>query len=275
MKKRYTVFGHSGFVGGELVKHLSGSGVQDIFLPARNTFPDPGENLGHVIYCIGLTADFRKYPLETVEAHVTKLMGILRPLNFESFVYLSSTRVYQKIGVDPVVETCDIVTNPEDFSDLYNISKIMGESVCLSYKNPKIKIARLSNVIGADFFSDNFLTQILKEAVEKKSVTLKSHPDSAKDYVSIEDVVRILPELHAGKHPIYNVAGGENVSTGTLLAELRKSLSFETKGGVELPKFHFPCIDISRLRNEFGFQPASILQKLNQIVKSYPHENNH
>jgi len=34
---------------------------------------------GHVIYCIGLTADFRQKPFETIEAHVSKLAEVAQP----------------------------------------------------------------------------------------------------------------------------------------------------------------------------------------------------
>src|SRR5688572_26915815 len=87
-----TVLGASGFIGSRLVSHraATGAGFQAVVrMEALSTRP-----LVPVIYCIGLTADFRSRPLNTVEAHVCKLLEVLRKCEFESLLYLSSTRLY-------------------------------------------------------------------------------------------------------------------------------------------------------------------------------------
>ncbi|HXP50012.1 MAG TPA: hypothetical protein VN922_08665, partial [Bacteroidia bacterium] len=90
---KYTILGSNGFIGSSLHKYLS-ERSEDCFCPPRNYIFDEKENLGHVIYCIGLTADFRDNPIETVNAHVSKLIKVLENTKYESFLYLSSTRVY-------------------------------------------------------------------------------------------------------------------------------------------------------------------------------------
>ena len=47
-----------------------------------------------MIYAIGVTADFRTRPFETMEAHVSVLCEILRDARLDSLTYLSSTRLY-------------------------------------------------------------------------------------------------------------------------------------------------------------------------------------
>ncbi len=59
-----------------------------------------GADLGHAFYCIGLTADFRSRPFETIEAHCGLLKEVLSGSRFSSFVYLSSTRVYARGKLD-------------------------------------------------------------------------------------------------------------------------------------------------------------------------------
>ena len=67
-----TVLGAGGFIGGALVARLIAEGrpvdpVTRDDLPALLSARRPA---GDVIYCIGLTADFRTRPLDTAEAHV-------------------------------------------------------------------------------------------------------------------------------------------------------------------------------------------------------------
>src|SRR3954470_22708673 len=88
-----TILGGSGFIGSALVERLAKIGLS-CQAPDRGQ-KLTGKKLGDVIYCVGLTADFRSRPLETVDAHVCHLLHVLRDGDFESLVYLSSTRVYR------------------------------------------------------------------------------------------------------------------------------------------------------------------------------------
>jgi len=74
-----------------------------VICPTRDESLD-GRDLGHIIYCIGITADFRRRPHDTITAHVTKLQEVLTRTSFESLVYLSSTRVYSRCVTDHSVQ---------------------------------------------------------------------------------------------------------------------------------------------------------------------------
>src|SRR5262245_16564069 len=103
-----TVLGATGFIGSHLAAELRRRGHSP-FTPGRSADLS-GADLGIVFYCIGLTADFRSRPLETVMAHVCKLREVLQNCCFELLVYLSSTRVYGKSSV--AVEDEPLVVNP-------------------------------------------------------------------------------------------------------------------------------------------------------------------
>jgi nucleoside-diphosphate-sugar epimerase len=153
----------------------------------------PKKDLGHIIYCIGVTADFRTRPFDTVDAHVCKLLDILKNHDFESLTYLSSTRIYQSSS-EPCCEENTIQVNPLDFNDLYNISKIMGEAVCFA-SGTKVRVVRLSNVYGGDYNSDNFLSSITRDAILKRKIILNTSLESEKDYISIHDVTDLLLKI--------------------------------------------------------------------------------
>ncbi len=259
---KFTILGAGGFIGGHLLAHLRQAG-HDCFAPARGDAALFSAELGHVIYCIGLTADFRSRPFDTVRAHVCLLADVLEKARFDSLLYLSSTRLYA--GAAHGNEETPLMVG-----DIYNLSKLTGEALCFASGRELVRVARLSNVFGNDFYSDNFLPAIIRAAVTERRVALGTPLDVAKDYVLIDDVVTILPRIALeGKHRIYNVARGRNTSNRELLAKLA-----ETTGcGVDAPTasnaLAFPLISIERLVEEFAYAPMDVMDCLAELVESY------
>jgi nucleoside-diphosphate-sugar epimerase len=263
---RFTVLGASGFIGRSLASHLRDEG-HEVFAPARNDEGRFRGFLGHVIYCIGLTADFRNRPFDTVRAHVSVLSDVLEQADFTSLLYLSSTRVYSKAS--ETSETAALPVATFEPSDLYNSSKLMGESLCLNSGRNGMRIARLSNVVGFDPGSDNFLPALIREALAG-TIALRSALNSSKDYVALEDVLAILPRIAVeGLEPIYNVASGQNIRNGDLTKQLKALTGCSVQVAEHAPVQRFPPIRIERLRQEFHFSPSSPLERLPDLVAAY------
>jgi nucleoside-diphosphate-sugar epimerase len=259
----FTILGASGTIGRRLVSRLAAAG-HEVYAPTRG---DPGIHarpLGHAIYAIGMTADFRTRPLETVEAHVCVLRELIARAEFESLTYLSSTRVYGGLPADSRVdEDSALLVNPNAASDLYDLSKLMGESLCLHAGRGTIRAVRLSNVIGADDpDSQNFLPSLIREA-RTGTVTLRTAPDSAKDYVHIEDVLALLPEIATeGRHRLYNLASGRKISHREWTYWLAAKTGCRIEVMPNAPRVEFPAIDIGRVRQEFRFAPRDVLKSV-------------
>jgi nucleoside-diphosphate-sugar epimerase len=256
----WTVLGASGVIGRRLVGRLRTAG-EDVHTPARN---DPGvytRPLGHVIYAIGLTADFRQRPYDTVQAHVGLLAEMLRRADFDSLLYLSSTRVYARAALGR--EDAPLPVLAQDPSDLYNLSKLMGESLCLHGGRHGVRVARLSNVVGGDDAdSDNFVPSLVR-AARSGRIVLQTAPDSAKDYIHIDDVVELLPRIAvAGRERIYNVASGVQLRHADWTQQLATLTGCTVDVAPGAPVQHFVPIDISRIRAEFGFAPRPALAVL-------------
>jgi nucleoside-diphosphate-sugar epimerase len=261
-----TLLGASGFIGQRLHKRLEELNLER-YAPARGEDLS-GKQLGDVIYCIGLTADFRSRPFDTVEAHVSKLLDVLRNSNFDSLLYLSSTRLY---GADEnsTNEESTLRVAPLNPGDLYNISKAMGESLALN-SGHRTRVARLSNVYGADFTSDNFLSTIIRQAITSGKIVLQTSAASAKDYVSANDVIDGLIDIATrGRQQIYNLASGVNVSNGELAESLRRLTSCEVEFAPAAQTVCFPKIDIERMQSEFNFTPSLLLGDLPHLVELY------
>ena len=132
------------------------------------------------------------------------------------------------------------------------------------------RVARVSNVYGPDFYSDNFLPSIVRQAVSGEKLVLHTAAESAKDYISVDDVVNALIQIATrGREQIYNVATGVNVSHRELADGLRALTDCEIEFVANAPVASFPPIDIERMRSEFGFAPRSVLDDLPQLVESY------
>jgi nucleoside-diphosphate-sugar epimerase len=261
-----TVLGGSGFIGRKLCQRLAASGIE-YCAPARDE-PLSGLNLGEVIYCIGLTADFRTRRLETVEAHVCKLLSVVRDCRFDSLLYLSSTRLYgHRDGL--AREEDELSLSPLEADHLYNISKAMGESLVLN-SGRRSRVARISNVYGEDFESENFLSTVIRDAVLRGTITLNSAPDSERDYVGVSHVVDALIEIAtAGRHLVYNVASGTNVSNRTLLERIAAITKCSVTFSSDAPAVKFPTISVERMHEEFDFHPGNVLGELDQLISSY------
>ena len=264
---KFTILGASGFIGSHLRNALETQGHQ-CFCPGRE---DPAifeNDLGHVLFCVGLTADFRARPFDTVEAHVCLLSKVLRRCRFESFLYLSSTRVY--LGAESGREDEALRLAPEQKESLFNASKLAGEALCLSCSRHGVKVARISNVVGDDFRSDNFLYAIIKEAVNTGRVRLQTALNSEKDYVDIRDVVALLPLISCGgTRAIYNVASGANTSHSQLITAVvgASGCQYEVTNGAAT--IRFPVIDTTRIAADFDFSARPILARIPDLVRVY------
>jgi nucleoside-diphosphate-sugar epimerase len=257
-----TVLGASGFIGSHLTAELERRGL-DVETPARDA-DLTGEDLGTVFYCVGLTGDAPGRPFDTVEAHVVKLSEVLRHCRFDRIVYLSSTRLY--LGASTATEDETLRIDPLDPGRVFNLSKAIGESLVLQAEGAG-RVARLSNVYGPDWESENFLTEIITAACRDGALIIRDGPESAKDYVHVQDAVEALIRIGLeGTRDVYNVASGRNVSHRELAAGLEDATGCTVEFGAEPRTFAFPPIDTGRLRDEFPFSPRSLLDNLPELV---------
>ncbi|MFQ5589141.1 MAG: NAD-dependent epimerase/dehydratase family protein [Nitrospiria bacterium] len=264
---KFTVLGATGFIGSHLSEFLMKAG-EECLTPYRDDPAIYGQNLGHVLYCIGLTADFRERPFDTIRAHVVHLMHVLENCTFDSFLYLSSTRLYLK--GNQAEETVDIRVNANDPEDLYNLSKLMGESVCFASDHPNVRVARLSNVFGKKEGGADFLSSVIHDAVERGKVVLTTSMASEKDYVSVEDVVALLPKIAvSGRERLYNVASGENISNRILLREIQRHTGCAVTMADHTQVSRFPEIAITRIKSEFGFLAKGLIPAIGGLIPQY------
>ena len=269
MTERFTLFGASGFIGSALTAHLRAMGHQ-VATPARGTETAAVAkgDLGHVIYAIGLTAGFRQRPLDTVRAHVSLLTELIGNAHFQSWLYLSSTRVYARLPTDALASEDMALPATPNADELYNLSKMLGEAICLARSDPATRVARLSNVYGAGQGEQTFLASVMTELSDKGKVTIGEGANSSKDYIAIEDVCALLASIAlSGRSRLYNVASG-TVTTHQMIADnLTRTLEGEVCFAPNGQTRRFPRIDTTRIAEEFGFAPRVFATDLTALAR--------
>jgi nucleoside-diphosphate-sugar epimerase len=264
-----TVVGAGGFIGRALAGHLRAVGrpVQAVTRGNLAGFLAAQPAAGDLIYCIGLTADFRTRPLETAEAHVGLVSRLLATARFRSFLYLSSTRVYARC--DAGREDAVLAVQPNAPGDLYNLTKLAGEALCLSDSRSTVRVVRLSNVYGAGMNRESFLGQLLVQGTETGAITLRQSLQSAKDYIALAEVLPALIAISKrGAARLYNIASGVNTTHDAIARVLADKLGWQITVQEGAAATRFPRIDTSRLALEFAAPRNTVLDDLPQLARS-------
>ena len=264
---KFTILGGTGFVGKRFAQHLSSKGYEVVIAPRDVTLLE-GQHLGHCVYILGLTGgDAAKRPHDAIEAHVTLLSWVLQNCDFESFVYASSTRVYSGLSVDDLASENKAISLIPNAVNLFDVSKLLGESLCQRMENPKVRIARLSNVYGAEQSKSTFLGAVVDEVKQTSAVTIHDSPESVKDYIAIDDVCEVLEHIILrGNERLYNIASGMNVECKSIAQWIEQAGYDVSFSGQNLPR-RFAQIDVALLKNEFEFVPRSLQDDIRGLLE--------
>jgi nucleoside-diphosphate-sugar epimerase len=163
-----------------------------------------------------------------------------------------------------------IPVSPADPFDLFNTSKLTGELLTLNCGKSNVKVARISNVYGNDFASENFVTSIIKDALNNGKIVLRTTPDSAKDYISIDDVVRGLYLISTkGNQGVYNLASGLNVKNESILNIIKEETGCVIEYSPISEQIIFPEISVEKIKRDLNFSISSTLtDNLKGIIKN-------
>ncbi|MEM6762983.1 MAG: NAD(P)-dependent oxidoreductase [Pseudomonadota bacterium] len=263
-----TVLGAGGFVGRAVADVLRRRGLT-VRTPTRAEV-EAGRifeiDLGHVVYAIGLTGNFRTRPLDTMEAHVSLLGNVLHRADWESFLVLSSTRVYGAARAGYAAREEDAVSLTPSADSLYDLSKLCGEALALAHPKASARVVRLSNVFGDGMNPSTFLAAVVHEARQKGKVLIGEAPGSSKDYVPLADAAEQIADVALrGSARLYNVASGVAVSHAQIADVLRRAgakVDFAADG----PERRLAEIDVSRYRQEFEGKPIDVHDALARFI---------
>jgi nucleoside-diphosphate-sugar epimerase len=227
------------------------------------TWPVRGQRLGHVFYCAGLTGDYLARAADTVEAHVSLLARVLQSEQWDSLVYLSSTRLYDGLPAGHLASEADLLpVAPQVPRHLFDLTKLAGESLCHALGHGRARVARLASVYDSPADPNGFLPALLRQVAQTPRggvLTVDSNAQSERDYVHLPDVLRALVDIaQRGKQTVYNVASGENVSNARLADWVAQGTGRQLQFRAGLSGKGSAVVDIRRLREDFGWQPSAL-----------------
>jgi len=269
MSERFTVFGADGFIGGRLAEELERTNCS-VFRPPRDwNAESQDDDLGHVIYCIGVTgSDFHREQFNVVEGHVSLMAKALEHCSFSSFTYLSTTRTFARSQFGELGRR-DFLVDPLDPSDFYNLSKLLGEALVLNCGKPRARVVRLSYVVDFAPDSTDEVSRLIR-AAQQGSVVFNSHPETMKNYVLIRDVISVLPNIAvSGQQRVYEIGGGVNVSMHQIGDVLMRVMGCEVSYERGAGKRSMGVVDIRALQQEFDFSPTPLLDYLDEVAKKH------
>ena len=264
---KFTVFGHDGFFGKNLIAYLEKK--NKVFKPKKGKYIFK-KNLENVIYCLG-THEAHKNPEKALEGNLNILSKVLLNNKFKSFTYLSSIRVYSSNV--KTSENNPIIINHDEKDVYFKILKLAAENLCLQKDNPKIRVIRLSNIFG-NYFSRQkyFLPTILRNSFLKRKIEITIDKKTKKNYLHANDSIGvILKIIKNGKGRLYNVASNKRITVGEILKlfkKKKKNLRVNFKRNA--PNKSEKIINIDKIKKEFKFSPKIKFQKeIINIINDY------
>ncbi len=261
--KKYIIYGANGFMGSNIASYLRKKKLK-VITPNKKQILN---TKGVVIYCVG-SDDWFGNPLKNYESNFVHLYNVIKShTKFESFVFLSSTRVYLDSKKKLISEDDDLILNTTSRYK-FNSQKIICENFLLS-QNKNIKIIRLSNVYGKQNEQKTFLPSLIKDAVKKNKINIQLNINSSKDYIYLDDALRGIYLLAKNKkaHGIFNLAYGKNFKVKDIIKIIKKetkcNIKFSNKRNLE----QFPKINLNKIKKIINFKvKKNLIQMIPELI---------
>lgn len=244
---------------------------------------------------------YRKYPIETMDANIWGLRGLLdfyKDKKIRGFLFFSSSEIYG----NPVKE--EIPTAEEYNGDVsctgpracYDESKRFGETMCLLFAKQyymPIGVVRPFNNYGPGMkLSDKRVpADFAKNIVEGTDITILSSGSPSRTFCYIADAaVGYLKILLHGTYDYFNIGIEKPEITMTELADIylksgKRVLQYDgkIKYATSEDKEYLTnnpqrrCPDISKAQKVLGYQPTIYVEegvvRFLQFIKESPEEN--
>ena len=187
-------------------------------------------------YCIHLASYneyfLENYPKKALEVNTLGTRNLLEALNIKklkNFIYFSTFHVY---GLNSGMIDENTAPNPKnDYASTHLFAEYIVKQFGFTH-GLKYTILRLTNSYGVPFFKDTdkwylILNNLVKDAIDDKTIKLKSNGEIHKDFVSMVDVARIVNTLLTknASNEIFNLSSGQAYS----LLELAKLIQEQYK----------------------------------------------
>jgi nucleoside-diphosphate-sugar epimerase len=210
---KIAITGSRGFVGRRLVSALERHKTRFVLLEIDVRLSDAwNEDFNVLIHLAAATpVDFASDPGAAFRTNVGGVINALEACRQRNaaFVFPSTCGVYRPVGAGPVSEA-----SPVEAKTAYASSKLMGEMICESYAvhyEIPCHVLRFFNIYGGGQEEPFVIPHLLRSSLEGITATVR-HPDSARDFIHVDDVVDSLLKASASKESgfrVLNIGSGE------------------------------------------------------------------
>lgn len=234
-------------------------------------------DVDYIIHCAGPTRSkfMVECPVDTIDATyggTKNLLEYFRRHGQKGFLYVSSVEVYgdnfdkDKVFSENTLGSVDSLSVRSSYPE----SKRLAETLCMAYVSQyglPIKIARLTQIIGAGKGDNRLMAYLSSCAKNKSQIVLKSDGKATKAYCPIMDCVSALVcILVNGENTAYNVSNYDMIFSVRELAEyiskkyIGKEVVIENAVSAIYPPSSYLVIDSSKLRG-LGWNPVISLDE--------------
>jgi UDP-glucose 4-epimerase len=220
------------------------------------------------------------HPAETIRVNVEGTLNVMRAAQMceklLGIFFASSAAVYD------TTSAFHKETDPTAPTDIYGLSKVLGERVVRHYAGESglsYVLGRFFNVYGPDETNPHVIPAVLRQVIEGGKVRM-GRTDTFRDFIYVDDLVQALLKIGAllssGKQvaEVYNLGSGQESSIASVVEILGKTagvnLNITTEERHVRPsdRQHLRA-DIAKARRELGWSPAfSMARGLDEIVKA-------
>lgn len=176
--------------------------------------------------------------LETNVIGTLNALELARKLDVASFVYASSVAVYGEPIRLPIDES-----HPTDPSNLYGLSKLMGEQLAMRYMEDygmSVTSLRYFNVYGPRMRSGPYsgvIHRFITALLRGEAVRVFGDGNQTRDFVYVEDVAEAnVRALLSRRRGVFNIGTGVETSVNELLAIICELLGVEARVIHEPPR---------------------------------------
>ena len=209
----------------------------------------------------GQPGKFMEDPIKTLKINTVATLELFQHLKKNgSFLFLSTSEVYNGLTKPPFNESQIGSTNTNHPRASYIEGKRTGETICNEYRKLGIdaKSARVSLVYGPGTKPKDarVLNNFIEKALIKGEIALLDRGEAKRTYCYISDAAEIFWKiLFFGKEPLYNVGGVSRIT----IAELAQLIAKQTGVSVKFPKISKGLksapddvyLDLTKIKNEF------------------------
>ena len=305
--KKYLVTGGAGFIGSHLVDKLIEQGNDVVVIDNLSTGKKENLNFKADFYNVDIQSPeiseiFKKVRPEVVfhyAAQIDVRKSVENPVESAKTNILGSLNILEncrKFGVKKVIFAstggaiygdAEIVPTPESYLaqpvSPYGIEKLTVEHYLNFYKREyglDYLILRFANVYGPRQNSKGeagVVAIFCDKILAGEQVIINGDGKQTRDFVFVGDIIRAnILGIEKNKSGIFNIGTGIETDINAIFGKLKKAF------GLEIKENHIDkksgeqkrsCLDFSKSKTEFGWQPQYSLEKGLEETKKWFQEN--